>query len=72
MEYTYDQLAGKGDQELFNFQLQYPPNHHNFLLAEQILEERSRKELRSVETKSLIIALVALGIAFISFALSVL
>ncbi len=72
MDYTYDQLAGKEDQELFDFQLQFPPNHHNFLLAEQILEERSRRELRSVETRSLVIAIAALTSAFILFAMSVL
>ncbi len=72
MDYTYDQLEGKGNEELFDFQLQYPPNHHNFILAEQILEERSRRELRSVETRSLVIAIAALTFAFILFAVSVL
>jgi hypothetical protein len=72
MDYTYDQLASKGDEELFNFQLQFPPNHRNFILAGQILEERSKREMLWVETKSLIVAIAALIVAFATFAMSVL
>lgn len=71
MNYSYEQLKSKGDQELFDLQLMFPPNHHNFILAGQILDQRSRRELASVETKSLAIAIVALVIAFVSFALTV-
>jgi|GEM_PF-759588 len=72
MDYSYEQLARKGDDELFNFQLQFPPDHRNFILAGQILEERSHREWMAVEMKSLVIAIVALVVAFVSFALSVL
>lgn len=72
MNYLYEQLTQKNDQELFDFQLQFPPNHLNFILAGQILDERSRRELAALEAKSLGIAITALVIAFLSFALSVL
>ncbi|HOT96779.1 MAG TPA: hypothetical protein PLG50_14090 [bacterium] len=72
MDYTYEQLAKKDDAELFDFQLQFPPDHRNFILAGQILDERSQRALLSVETRSLAIAIAALVLAFVTFALSVL
>ncbi len=72
MDYTYEQLDKKGDAELFDLQLQFPPDHRNFILAGQILDERSQRALLSVELKSLVIAIAALVVAFATFALSVL
>gem|GEM_PF-6714605 len=44
MNYWCEQLLQKNEQGLFDFQLRFPPDHLNFILAGHILDERGRCE----------------------------